>query len=167
MHFAYSDIKGTFATFSDKSKAGYYNQLKIVIIGESKYIKVKLNNNKKITKTYTINYETGDKQVTKETYEVPVSELLISSPQKNHPYVTAVKSLNTAGSSFSAVYINDENTKLIASVQAKKPDGSDFTYSYADENGVLQNYTESVKRIEFFIVDKSDHSVKKSYWVSR
>ena len=159
MHFAYSDIKGTFATFSGKSKAGYYNQLKIVSNGESKYIKVKLNNNKKITKTYTINYETGDKQVSKETYEVPVSELLISSSQKNHPYVTAVKSLNTAASSFSAVYINDENTKLIASVQAKKLDGSDFTY----ENGVLQNYTESVKRIEFFIVDKSDHSVKKSY----
>ena len=40
MHFAYSDIKGTFATFSDKSKADYYNQLKIVSNGESKYIKV-------------------------------------------------------------------------------------------------------------------------------
>lgn len=161
MHYAYSDTKGAFATFPGKSKNGYYNQLKIVSNGESKYIKVKLNNNKKVTKTYTITYDTGDKQVTKETYEVPISELLISNSQKTHPYVTAVKSLNTAGTAFSAVYINDEYTKLVASVQAKKPDGSDFTYSFVDENGTLQTVAETVKRVEFVVVDKSDYSIKK------
>ena len=161
VHYAYSDTKGAFATFPGKSKNGYYNQLKIVSNGESKYIKVKLNNDKKVTKEYSISYDTGEKKVTKDTYEVQVAEVLISNVQRNHPYVTSIRSLNTAGSAFSAVYINDENTKLIASVQAKKPDGSDFTYSYIDETGTVQNYPESVKRIEFVVVDKSDHSIKK------
>ena len=161
MHYAYSDAKGNFATFPGKSKSGYYNQLKIVSNGESKYIKVKLNKDKKVTKEYTIEYETKTEKITKETYEVQASEVLISNIQRNHPYVTAVKSLNVSGSSFSAVYINDENTQLVASVQAKKPDGTDFTYSFVDENGEIQNISESVKRIEFVVVDKSDHSIKK------
>lgn len=160
-HFAYSDAKGAFATFPAKAKAGYYNQLKIVSNGDAKYLKVKLNNNKKVTKTYTITYDSGDKEMTKESYEVPINEILISNSQKNHPYTTAVKSLNSAGTAFSAVYINDDTTSLIAYVQAKQPDGSDFTYTYINEIGAVQTAVESVKRVEFVVIDKSDYSVKK------
>ena len=160
-HYAYADGKGVFATFPGRGKVGYYKQLKIVSNGAAKYVKVLLDNKKKETKTYSITYQDNEEKVQKNVYEVSTEEVLISNTQSVHPYVSGIKVMNMAGSSFGAVYINDESTILKANVIVKKPDGSNFTYSYNDESGASHEEVENVKAIEFVVVDKTNKSIKK------
>ena len=166
-HYAYADGKGVFATFPGRGKVGYYKQLKVVSNGAAKYVKVLLNNKKKVTKTYSITYQDNEEKVKKDVFEVPVEEILISNTQNVHPYVTGIKVLNMAGSSFGAVYINDESTILKANVVTKKPDGSNFTYSYTDENGARHEEVETVKAIDFVVIDRTNKSIKKVITATR
>ena len=160
-HFAYTDDNGEFATVPGNGKAGYYVKYKVVSNGVEKYETVRLSNAKQTTREYTVNYETGDETITEQIYDVNVSEILISNHNTMHPYVTGVKSLNMIGTSFGAVYINDNISVLEASVQAKKPDGSDYTYTYIDENGTEVTAVEKVKRVEFVVLDMVNRSIKK------
>lgn len=160
-HYAYADKDGAFATFPGKGKNGYYNQIKIISNGANKYLNIKLSSKNKVKKTYDITYEDGERKISKDVYEVVAEEILISNTQNVHPYVSGVKVLNALGSSYGAVYINDESSILKASVVTKKPDGSDFAYSYTDIKGVNHTDVEKVKGVEFVAVDMRDHSIKK------
>ena len=160
-HFGYSDMVGTFSTIPGKGKAGYYNKFKIVSDGTDKYQDVVLNNSNLVTRTYTIEYDTGTQTIEVQTYEVHPDVVLISNVQDEHPHVDGVQVIDMQkGTSFDSVYINDKVTILKAAVTATKSDGTYYTYSYTDENGNLITKTEHVKRIEYVVIDKNDHSIK-------
>ena len=135
-HFGYSDDKGEFVTIPGKGKAGYYVKFKVVSNGTNKYESVLLDTNKKTTRTYTIEYETGPKTITVDVYEVNPEDVLISNVQNDHPHVDGITVMNLAGTSFGAVYINDNVTILKAAVTPKKADGTAYTYTYVDDKGV-------------------------------
>lgn len=160
-HFAYANDKGEFETISGAGKSGYYKQLKVVSNSFDRYINVLLKNDNPKTNTFVIDYNDGERSLTEDIYSVDSGEILISNVTKDHPFITGVKSLNDKGSSFGAVYINDKITILEASVSPKKADGSDYTYTYIDENGSEVTAIETVKRVEFVVVDMKDHSIKK------
>ena len=160
-HFGYADDKGEFTVIPGQGKAGYYKKLKVVSNSYDRYINVELNKNHPETKTYVVTYEDGDHSMSENVYSINAGEVLISNITKEHPYITGVKSTNMDGSVFGAVYINDNITVLKASVSPKKADGSDFIYTYKEEDGTEVTATESVKRVEFVVVDMQNHSIKK------
>ena len=161
LRFAYTDVNGAFATIPAKGKKGYYNILKIVSNGIDKYITVNLNQNNKVKRTYIVDYESGTKTITKDVYEIETEEVIISNMNTIHPHITGVKSYDMKRTLLSAVFINDKPSILEAIVVPKKEDGSDYTYTYIDADGVEKTAFENVKRVEFVVVDAKSHSIKK------
>ena len=160
-HYGYSDMVGTFSTIPGSGKVGYYNKFKIISDGTDKYQDVVLTNDNLVTRTYTIEYDTGPQTIIVKTYEVHPDDVLISNVQDEHPHVDGVQVYDMAsGATFDAVYINDKVTILKAAVTATKSDGTLYTYTYIDENGNEITEDEHVKRIEYVVIDKKDHSVK-------
>ncbi len=160
-HYGYSDMVGTFSTIPGSGKVGYYNKFKIISDGTDKYQDVVLTNDNLVTRTYTIEYDTGPQTIIVKTYEVHPDDVLISNVQDEHPHVDGVQVFDmSTGASFDAVYINDKVTILKAAVTATKSDGTYYTYTYIDENGNEVTEEEHVKRIEYVVIDKTDHSIK-------
>ena len=160
-HFGYTDDKGEFSIIPGAGKAGYYKKLKIVSNSYDRYINVSLNKNNPKTNTYTLNYDDGEHSMTEDVYSVNAGEVLISNVTKDRPSITGVKSKSMNNSVYGAVYINDAITVLEASVNPVKADGSNFTYKYKEEDGSEVEAIESVKRVEFVVVDKQNYSIKK------
>lgn len=160
-HFGYTDDKGEFSIIPGQGKEGYYKKLKIVSNSYDRYINVALNKNNPKTNTYTLNYDDGEHSMTEDVYSVNAGEVLISNVTKDRPSITGVKSKSMNNSIYGAVYINDAITVLEASVNPVKADGSNFTYKYKEEDGSEVEAIESVKRVEFVVVDKQNYSIKK------
>ena len=160
-HFGYTDDKGEFSIIPGQGKEGYYKKLKIVSNSYDRYINVALNKNNPKTNTYTLNYDDGEHSMTEDVYSVNAGEVLISNVTKDRPSITGVKSKSMNNSVYGAVYINDAITVLEASVNPVKADGSNFTYKYKQEDGSEIEAVESVKRVEFVVVDKQNYSIKK------
>ena len=159
-HFAYTNDKGEFSVMPGKGKSGYYKKYKIICNGETKYGTVKLNQNNSKTTEYEIEYEDGVKKIIKDGYDVKIDELLVKNIDITHPHILNVKSTNRYGTSFNAVYINDDISNLTATIQRKDDKGNFYKYTYNDENGVLHTEDEDVKRVEFVVIDVESHKTK-------
>ncbi len=159
-HFAYSDDKGEFAVIPGKGKDGYYKKYKVVCNGEEQYNTIQLNNDNLVTKEYKVEYADGIKTFKSESYQVTINELAIGNIDTTHPHVLTVKSLNRFGTSFNAVYINDDVSILKAKVRRKNPNGDFYKYTYTDERGISHTEDEDIKRVEFVVIDFQDNSVK-------
>lgn len=162
-HFTYSNEEGNFSVMPSPGKLGYYKKLKLVSNGVNRYVDVELNQNKMTSDTYVINDEGKIQNYTGAAYSIDVGDIAVSNTSSIHPHVMGVRVFNLSGTRQQAqhVTIGEHTTVLSATVKNTKLDGSDYIYTYVDDNGKTHEAVESIKRVEFVVVDPKNYTIKK------
>ncbi len=142
-HYGIADINGAVKTKAFPGITGNFVRVKISTAGYDEYMDVKL---------------TGEG---KKNTDIAVADHVIAEADMRRPHIISVVAKNPLNSEYGKVKINDNVTTFTITVDTDDPlTGEAYTYSYTDENGVLQTREETPIGVELVIIDPVTHTEK-------
>ncbi len=143
VHYGIADINGAVKTKSFPGITGNFVRVKISTAGYDEYMDVKLTGE-------------GKKNTT-----IAVADHVIAESDMRRPHIISVVAKNPLNSEYGKVKINDSVTTFTVTVDTDDPlTGEAYTYTYTDENGVLQTREETPIGVELVIIDPVTHTEK-------